>query len=175
MLVCHQPFLLCTTQFVCLAESTLLSAPSRFLFLLFTQGEFGRHILFTNICLNVFWLSFFSANVIHLLCSLIPCCSFNTYVHKCFFFSCYLIICLPLYLSIYEFWLMFIFQHGFVTFCLSLFNVMVATYKTIITFVNTRYLSVTFNYHCRLVTVIGKLSFLISELKWQKFQLIHQK
>ena len=36
--------------------------------------------------LNVFWSSFFSANLIHLLCSLITC-SCNTYDHKCLFFS----------------------------------------------------------------------------------------
>ena len=36
--------------------------------------------------LNVFCSSFFSANLIHLLCSLITC-SCNTYDHKCLFFS----------------------------------------------------------------------------------------
>ena len=62
-----------------------------------------------------------------------------------FIFFCYLIICLLLYLSIYEFW--FILHYSFVTFCLSLYNVRAATYKTIITFVNIGYFSVTFSYH----------------------------
>ena len=61
-----------------------------------------------------------------------------------FIFFCYLIICLLLYLSIYEFW--FILHYSFAIFCLSLYNVRAATYKTIITFVNIGYFSVTFNY-----------------------------
>ena len=115
-----------------------------FLFPLHSKRIWLSHFV-KQFSLNVFWLSFFSANLIHILCSFIAFCSCNTYDHKCLFFFCYLIICLLLYLSIYEFW--FILHYSFVTFCLSLYNVRAATYKTIITFVNIGYFSVTFNYH----------------------------
>ena len=57
-----------------------------FLFPLHSRRIWLSHFV-KQFSLNVFWLSFFSANLIHILCSFIAFCSCNTYDHKCLFFS----------------------------------------------------------------------------------------